>query len=191
MALGRTTACAFKKAGKQGNPGQARNTEGRNTISSDLSSPPFRPIIRSTPRAFILHEDKLLVQEKHHAVKGVYYTLPGGKQEPGESLEEALKRECLEEIGAEITVGALLHVADLFRLKSEGKERQHQLDFIFSCTVAEDYEPKLGCHPDPHQTATRWITAEDAAHLRPLYVTKLFPLGCTRVPKVYLGPQND
>jgi len=131
------------------------------------------------------------VQEKHHAAKGLYYTLPGGRQEPGESLEEALKRECLEEIGAQITVGELLHVVDLYRLKAEARERQHQIDFIFACTVADDYLPVVGNHPDPHQVATRWITAGDAAHLRPSYVTKLFPLGCTRVPKVYLGPNND
>jgi len=124
-------------------------------------------------------------------VKGVYYTLPGGKQEPGEDLETALKRECLEEIGAEVTVGNLVHVADLYRLKSEGLERQHQLDLIFECTVPDSYDPVLGNHPDPHQVATRWIRYEDAAQLRPLYVTKLFSLGCTRVPKVYLGPHND
>lgn len=138
-----------------------------------------------------MREDKLLVQEKHHTVKGLYYTLPGGRQEPGESLKEALKRECLEEIGAKVTVGELLHVADLYRMKSEGAERQHQLDFIFSCSVPDSYLPVMGSHPDPHQVATRWISAEDAAHLRPLYVTKLFSLGCTRVPKVYLGPHND
>jgi len=131
------------------------------------------------------------VQEKHHPDKGLYYTLPGGKQEPGENLEAALMRECLEEIGAEVTVAGLMHVAEVYRLKSDGEERQHQLDFIFGCTVPDTYRPALGTHPDPHQIATRWITAADAAQLRPVYVTKLFPLGCTRVPKVYLGPHND
>lgn len=124
-------------------------------------------------------------------MKGLYYTLPGGKQEPGEDLATALKRECLEEIGAKVTVGNLLHVADLYRLKSGGAERQHQLDLVFECTIPEDYQPMLGNHPDPHQVATRWITAQEAAQIRPAYVTKLFPLGCTRMPKVYLGPHND
>jgi 8-oxo-dGTP diphosphatase len=130
------------------------------------------------------------VQEKRHPQKGLYYTLPGGKQEPGESLEAALRRECLEEIGAKVTVGALLHVAEVHRLKSGG-ERQHQLDFIFACTVPDDYRPVVGPAPDPHQVATRWITAGDAGQLRPAYVTKLFPLGCTREPDVYLGSHND
>nr|WP_279629140.1 NUDIX domain-containing protein [Labrenzia sp. 011] len=135
--------------------------------------------------------DCLLVQEKHHPVKGLYFTLPGGKQDPGESLTDCLKRECLEEIGAEVTVGPLLHVAEVYRLKSGEQERQHQLDFVFECSVAEDYTPVLGCHPDPHQTATCWLTAENAQQLRPDYVTKLFSPGCTRGTEVYLGPHND
>lgn len=131
------------------------------------------------------------MQEKHHPVKGLYFTLPGGKQEPGENLEETLKRECLEEIGARIGVSRLLHVAEVYRRKSGETERQHQLDFIFECSVPEDYEPVLGPEPDPHQTATRWITFENAQQLRPAYVTKLFSLGCTRDLEVYLGPYND
>ncbi|WP_434055638.1 MAG: NUDIX domain-containing protein [Roseibium sp.] len=124
-------------------------------------------------------------------MKGRYFTLPGGKQEPGEDLVTALKRECREEIGADVSVLKLLHIAEIYREKSAGAERQHQLDFVFECSVPEAYVPALGPAPDPHQIATRWITDEDARHLRPVYVTKLFSLGCTRDAEVYLGPFND
>ncbi|WP_268957568.1 NUDIX domain-containing protein [Roseibium aggregatum] len=162
-------------------------------IPADLStrSSPFRPGIRSTPRAFILRGGKLLVQEKRHPQKGLYYTLPGGKQDPGESLADTLKRECLEEIGADVDVFRLLHVAEVYRLKTEEGERQHQLDFVFECSVPDAYEPVLGPHPDPHQVATCWLSIDNAQQLRPAYVTKLFSLGCTRDPEVYLGPYND
>jgi len=163
------------------------------TISnrSNPNHPAFRPVIRSTPRAFILSGQSLLVQEKQHPEKGHYFTLPGGKQDPGETLLETLKRECLEEIGAEISTGRLLHVAEIYRKKANDGERQHQLDFVFECKVADDYEPVLGSHPDPHQIATRWITAENAQQIRPAYVTKLFSLGCRRDHEVYLGPFDD
>lgn len=138
-----------------------------------------------------MKEQRLLVQEKHHPLKGHYFTLPGGKQDPGESLVETLLRECREEIGAEISVGRLVHVAEVYRHKNDPPERQHQLDFIFECSVPEDYEPVLGAKPDPHQTATCWITLENAQQLRPAYVTKLFSLGCRADREVYLGPFDD
>lgn len=160
-------------------------------MSDPPNHPVFRPGIRSTPRAFILSGRNLLVQEKQHPVKGRYFTLPGGKQEPGEDLVAALKRECREEIGADISVPKLIYVAEVYREKSGGAECQHQLDFIFECSVPDTYTPRLGPEPDPHQVATCWITTEDARHLRPLYVTKLFSLGCRRDAEVYLGSFND
>ncbi|GAA0775901.1 NUDIX domain-containing protein [Roseibium denhamense] len=151
----------------------------------------FRPLIRATPRAFILKDNYLLVQEKRHPQKGHFFTLPGGKQEPGERLDETLKRECVEEIGAEVAVGDLIHVAEVFRQKSATPEKQHQLDFVFLCTVDPSYRPVVGPDPDPHQVGTCWLPVDRFEQLRPAYVTKLFSLGDTREHKVYLGHYND
>jgi mutator protein MutT len=50
---------------------------------------------------------------------GGRWEFPGGKAEPGESPEQALEREILEEFGAEISVGAFISSARFFH---DGKE---------------------------------------------------------------------
>lgn len=129
---------------------------------------PFMDTIRPTVRAVIHRGSSLLVQIKQKPGKPVYLTLPGGKQEPGETAVDALKRECMEEVGAHVTVGSLLHVAEVFRQKET--RRQHQLELLFACQIADDYIPILGPHPDPSQIGTIWASPfERAAEFRPGY----------------------
>ena len=50
---------------------------------------------RNSAKAVILKDNKLLAIEKVDR-DGQWYLLPGGGQEFGETLIDALKRECLE-----------------------------------------------------------------------------------------------
>ncbi|MEO6457867.1 MAG: NUDIX domain-containing protein, partial [Chloroflexia bacterium] len=65
--------------------------------------------VRTSAKAIILHDGKLLVVKFQDDV-GFWFQLPGGGQEPGETLPEAVRRECLEEAGAEVVVGDLWFV---------------------------------------------------------------------------------
>ena len=146
----------------------------------------FLEEIRPCARAVILRNREVLVQVKSNSGRGDYLSLPGGKQEPGETLTECVIRECEEEIGATVIVDRLLHVAETFRDKPAGT--RHQLDLLFACHLPEDYVPHLGPHPDPSQIATAWVRVDQA-------VSRLSPafgrcLGQLNGP-VYLGLGND
>ncbi|BDY03508.1 (deoxy)nucleoside triphosphate pyrophosphohydrolase [Ferrimonas sp. YFM] len=56
--------------------------------------------------ALIVHQDKLLLCRRHpDGSQGGLWEFPGGKCEPGESLEQALARELKEELCIEQQVG--------------------------------------------------------------------------------------
>ena len=128
----------------------------------------FLEPIRPTARAVIRKGCYILVQLKQKTGQGEYLTLPGGRQDPGETLPECVRRECAEEVGTAVSVGRLLHVAEVYKQRQQGL--RHQLEFLFECTVPDDYEPILGPHPDPSQRDTIWADLiTDAHRFRPAY----------------------
>jgi 8-oxo-dGTP pyrophosphatase MutT (NUDIX family) len=65
--------------------------------------------VRVSVRALLLDEnDELIVFRRSVQGRGVYYSAPGGKIDPGEDDETALRRELFEELGA--TVGELRYL---------------------------------------------------------------------------------
>jgi 8-oxo-dGTP diphosphatase len=58
--------------------------------------------------AVILLEDGQLALIRLERAGRVYYLLPGGGVEPGETLVEAARREAEEELGLRVTVGRLV-----------------------------------------------------------------------------------
>lgn len=73
----------------------------------------------------------LLVQQQVNANRG--WSLPGGRVEAGETLEEAVVREMKEETGLNVSIERLLYVADkpennllhiTFQLRRDGGEIQ-------------------------------------------------------------------
>ena len=58
--------------------------------------------------AIIIKDGKVYATQRGYGEFKGWWEFPGGKTEAGESLEDALKREIREELGAEIEVGKLL-----------------------------------------------------------------------------------
>ena len=56
--------------------------------------------------ALIWDKDKFMIcQRPEHKARGLLWEFVGGKVEPGESKEQALIRECREELGITLSVG--------------------------------------------------------------------------------------
>jgi ADP-ribose pyrophosphatase YjhB (NUDIX family) len=115
--------------------------------------------VRTAVKAIILREDQVLCNV-YHDERGRYYALPGGGQEYQEDLEEALIRECREEIAAGVKVHELLFVRDFIGERNSSLprlQRMHQLDLFFRCSLLPGETPRLGDHADNHQVDVAWI----------------------------------
>ena len=152
---------------------------------------PLVPPIRNAARALIVREERILLLRKEGGGQGLRYALPGGAQEPGETLVEALERECREEIDTGVRVRDLLHVADYFKPRDTTPPSIRQaVEFLFACEVPGGYRPRNGPRPDKHQVAVVW------AHLPALAQLPLLPhslagylsTGAEGGSRVYLGP---
>ncbi len=69
-------------------------------------------------------EDVLMIRRAKPPREG-HWTLPGGAQETGETLEEALIREVREETGVEIEIIGLLTALDSIIHDDEGRVQYH------------------------------------------------------------------
>ena len=100
--------------------------------------------------ALIWKNDKFMIcQRPAHKGNGLLWEFVGGKAEPGETLEQALIRECREELDVTVSVG------------EKFIETEHQYpDIKVHLTVfragIETGEPKLLEHVD-----IRWITPDE------------------------------
>ncbi|MFC8564102.1 NUDIX domain-containing protein [Peribacillus frigoritolerans] len=65
--------------------------------------------IRNSAKAIIICGDKVLIT-KNQDNEGYFYLFPCGGQEHGETIHNALIRECIEEVGKEVEIGELLHI---------------------------------------------------------------------------------
>jgi ADP-ribose pyrophosphatase YjhB (NUDIX family) len=151
---------------------------------------PIIPPIRNAARALILQDDKILLLRKEGYEKGQRFALPGGAQDIGETLVQALARECMEEIGTRVDIHGLAYVADSFKPRDTDPPSTRQLvEFLFECTVPDDYTPVNGSHPDKHQVEVVWVRLDELAGMT-LYPRSLAPyLADTRerTGTVYLG----
>ena len=113
--------------------------------------------IRVGARALIVEDESILLVEFDDET-GLYYNLPGGGVDPGESILEALKREAQEEASVEIKVGSLVFVIEYEpERNSFWAGSVPALCLVFDCQLSSTAKPRLSDQPDPSQTAVKWV----------------------------------
>ncbi|GIG68805.1 NUDIX domain-containing protein [Phytomonospora endophytica] len=130
--------------------------------------------IENSAKAMIIHDDQILLVEyiDNEFGLGMWYSLPGGRQVFGDELTSSLARECMEEVGAEITVGPLRvireYVHSNHELRDVGRD-QHKVEFMFLCGLASEIRSVSQATADAGQVAARWV------HLDELSKLNIFP----------------
>jgi len=152
------------------------------------------PEIRNAARALIIQQGRILLLRKQGGGRAERFALPGGAQDPGESLIDALNRECLEEIGSAVEMPELVHVADFIKLRdTQPPTHRHVVDFLFRCTLGDDYLPRNGPKPDRHQVEVLWVelAALQQTPLFPHYLSSCIPGLVDADRTFYLGKFDD
>lgn len=87
--------------------------------------------IRVVALCIFQNNEKILVEEIHHtALADPYYRPIGGTVEYGEATLQTIKREVMEEIGAEVTGLQLIDVLEnIFTINDQ---IGHEIDFIYT-----------------------------------------------------------
>ncbi len=153
----------------------------------------MRPI-RNSAKAIIIKDGRLLAI-KLVDEEGFWYCLPGGGQEPGEALHDALRRECLEEVNAEIEIGDLRFVRDYIGKNHEFAYHDsdvHAMELMFLCRLTEHSVPRPGAVPDTAQVGLEWLDLDnlDSYRLYPLGLRALIARHNDPDVPVYLGDMN-
>lgn len=150
------------------------------------------PHVRLSIKAVIIEGGRLLVLENRDA-DGDWYMLPGGGQEHGETIPDALRRECLEEIGSDVAVGRLCFVRDYIARNHEfaaTDAEAHQVELMFECRLL--YAPGVGHHPDSMQTGVAWLDLATLPEVRiyPSPLGRILQGGIPAGNPIYLGDVN-
>lgn len=111
----------------------------------------------------------------HRALHEPFWTFPGGRAEIGETSEETLKREMVEELGVEVSVGRLLWSVENFFHYEERDWHEFGLYYAMELPEAFPFHPTDIVHRvmDEHELEFKWVPATTEA-LRALDIPPYF-----------------
>lgn len=113
------------------------NSQAGGELTSSSAQP--RKLIEVSAGLVFRHGLLLITRRKPEAHLGGLWEFPGGKQDPGESAEECLKRELIEELAIEVEIKELVET-----IEHDYPEKSVRLTF-FRCTWLRNEPKPIGC----------------------------------------------
>ncbi|MBL8775555.1 MAG: NUDIX domain-containing protein [Acidimicrobiales bacterium] len=105
--------------------------------------------------AVVVDDERLLLVRRGHGPAAGTWSVPGGRIEAGETVQEAVVRELLEETGIEGVCGELIGWAERI------DDGRHAVILDFAVTLLEAAEPIAG----DDATEARWVPLWDVAEM--------------------------
>ncbi len=121
--------------------------------------------VRNSAKALVIRDGKMAAIRIRDAGEE-WYIMPGGGMEAEETLEEAVRREVLEELGLEVECGELLFV-----IEGVHGEAFHRVDLVFECRIVSE-APEAAAHRDTNQVGVDWLDIS-SLNKQPLYPSRL------------------
>ena len=100
----------------------------------------------------------LLLVRHQKPDRDLYWVLPGGRLEPGETIPECAGRELAEETGLKAGFAGVLYVSEFMR------EGRHTIDIVARMSLEGDGEASLGSDPEDAPGTlreVRWVCVEE------------------------------
>jgi 8-oxo-dGTP diphosphatase len=133
-------------------------------------------------RGFIFQNGKVLLCKRKDRA---YYFFPGGHVEFGEFMKDALKREIVEEIGAEVTKCEFIGTAE--NIFKDGKREAHEINFTFQAEI--DREDVVALEDYLEFRWLSWDEFEKAEVLPTSLKAEIIKWGKDK--KIFYSSQND
>ena len=110
--------------------------------------------------AVIINDGKILATQRGYGQWKDWWEFPGGKIEQGESPEDALKREILEELNAEIAIEKYLCTVEYDYPEFHLSMRCYICNLLSDCVELKEHEGSKWLVPDELK-CVRWLPADE------------------------------
>lgn len=131
--------------------------EDKKKENFDFENDSIRPMAITVKIVVLNAEHKvLLLKRSKKCLNPKKWDLPGGHIDAGESIEETIKREALEETGLNVEVGPIINVVEFPKEHKAFKEEKRGLRYI---ALTTDSEVEL--NKDEH-SEFKWLSFDEA-----------------------------